>query len=116
MEAPAAGKTESLGAALDEEDHLLRIAGDIVANPEAGRAVLRLDRQEEAVRLAVRRHLLMSGVFHEGLVELERARCIVGRTDVEHTREVCEEISHDGLQKWKSPAHDRACQGRGERG
>jgi hypothetical protein len=32
------------------------------------------------------------------LVELERARCVVGRADIEHAREVREEISHDGLQ------------------
>ena len=49
LEAPAAGETEGLRAPLDEQDHLLRIAGDVVANPEFGRAVLRLDRQEEAV-------------------------------------------------------------------
>src|SRR6185312_317288 len=83
LEAPAAGKTESLSAALDEEDHLLGIAGDVVANPEFGRAVLRLDRQEEAVG----RHLFMRGILHEGLVELESARCIVGRADIEHARE-----------------------------
>jgi hypothetical protein len=29
---------------------------------------------------------------------------------------VREEISHDGLQKWKSPAHGRACRGKVERG
>jgi hypothetical protein len=58
----------------------------------------------------------MSGVLHEGLAELEGARCIVGRADIEHAREVREEISHDGVQKWKSPTHGRACRGRVERG
>jgi hypothetical protein len=58
----------------------------------------------------------MSGVLDEGLVELESARCVVWRVDIEHAREVREEISHDGLQKWKSPAHGRVCRGRVERG
>jgi hypothetical protein len=53
-------------------------------------------------------HLVPRGFLSEGLVELEGARCVVGRADIEHAQEVREEISHVGLQKWKSSAHGRA--------
>ena len=80
LEAPAAGEGERLGAAKDEQDHLLRIAGDLVANPQLGAAVLGLNGEKKAVG----RHVLPRGFLHEDLVEIERAGSVVGRADIEH--------------------------------
>jgi hypothetical protein len=62
--------------------------------------VLRLDREKKAVG----RHVLAGSLLHEHLVEVERACGVVGRADIEHAREVSKEVSHDGLQKRRSPA------------
>src|SRR6185437_4127890 len=90
LEAPPTGQTESLRTTLDEKDHLLGIAGHLVADPQGRAVVLRLDRQQEPVG----GHVFARGVLGEALVEGERARCVVVRADIEHAREVHEEISH----------------------
>src|SRR5487761_1194232 len=74
LETPAAGQAESLRAALNENDHLLRLAGLLVADPQRRAAVLRLDRQQEAFG----GHVLPRGFLREGLVELEGGRWVVG--------------------------------------
>ena len=43
LEAPAAREAEDFGAALHEDDHLLRITGELVAHPELRCTVLRVD-------------------------------------------------------------------------
>ena len=50
LEAPEARQAERGRAAFYELDHMLGIAGLIVAHPELGAAMLRLDRQNESFR------------------------------------------------------------------
>lgn len=60
-------------------DQPFGVAGDVVAHPEFGAAMLGLDGQEEAIG----RRFLGCSVLGQLVVEIERAGCILGRADIE---------------------------------
>src|SRR5690606_8343498 len=81
LKAPAPREAEFLGAAEHEVDDGLRIAGRVIANPKLGAAVLGLDGKEERIRGWILRGVLL----HHARVEVEGARGVLRRADIEKT-------------------------------
>ena len=100
LETPFAGEPELGGAALHEPDEALGIAGYVVAHPEFAAAVLRFDREKEALRGRFVRRAFPG----QRVVEVERAGGVLGCADVEQAREMGEIVGHDRLLKRESPA------------
>jgi hypothetical protein len=111
LETPDSGEAEFLGAAEHEFDDGLRIAGRVIANPELRSTVLGLDGEEE--RLG--RRVLGGVLLHHAIVEIERARGVLRRADIEEAGEVREEVGHVRLLKRQSPARWPGCWGWVER-
>ncbi|CAH1666985.1 hypothetical protein CHELA40_12920 [Chelatococcus asaccharovorans] len=109
LKAPSAGEAEGGGAAIDEPDDVLGVAGRTVAYPERVAPELGLNREQEAFGGRV-----FGGVFRRKLiVNVERAGGVVGGDDVEQAREAEMIVGHDRLQKRKSPARAGLVEGIG---
>ena len=82
LKAPAAGEAEFGGATLHELDQTLRIARDVIAQPEFRAAMLRLDRQQKPLK----GRLFRSAFLGQCVIEIERASGILGCADIEQAQ------------------------------
>ena len=82
------------GAAFDELDDVLGIAGDVIAHPELRAAMFWLDGEQEAVR----RRVFGGIVIRQSVVKLKRAGGVFGGAYVEEARKMRVIVGHGGLQ------------------
>jgi hypothetical protein len=79
LESPATGQAESLGAACHEGDREPLVGAAGIAQPKAGRSVLRRQREQEWLGRRV-----FAGVLgDQRRVDVEGARSVGGGADVE---------------------------------
>ena len=90
----ARSQAEFSGAAFDELDDMLGIAGDIITHPELCATMFWLDGELEAVR----RRIFGGIVVRQSVVEIECASGVFGGAYVEQAGKVHVIVGHDGLR------------------